>query len=121
MEVSINHLSIPGLLAGVLSLLSVAEPTLAVAQDSDQALHDWQLRRLMQPLPHELEKEHSGSVYIYDGLTEPEVETALSAHFERIQYMMFMGTVKTDAGGQPLRDSATGEVIQESAGCNNPE
>lgn len=116
-----NHPSIPGLLAGVLSLLSVAEPTLAVAQDSGQALHDWQLRRLMQPLAHELEKERSGSVYIYDGLTEPEVDTALGAHFDRIQHMMFMGTIKTDAGGQPLRDSATGQVIQESGGCNNPE
>lgn len=112
---------IPAVVVGVVSLLSIAEPTLGVAQDSDKALHDWQLRRLMQPLPHELEKERSGSVYIYDGLTEPEVESALNVHFDRIQYMMFMGTVKTDAGGQPLRDSATGEVIQESGGCNNPE
>jgi len=116
-----NHPSIPGLMAGVLSLLSVAAPTLAMAQDVDQALHDWQLRRLMQPLPHELEKERSGSVYIYDGLTEPEVERGLNAHFDRIQHMMFMGTVKTGGGGEPLRDSATGQFIQESGGCSNPE
>ena len=116
-----KHELIEVIVTGAVSLLSVAEPTLGIAQDSDQALHDWQLRRLMQPLPHELEKERSGSVYIYDGLTEREVEGALSAHFERIQYMMFMGTVKTDGRGEPLRDSATGQFIQESGGCSNPE
>lgn len=116
-----KHEFIPAIVAGAVSLLSVAEPILGMAQDPDQALHDWQLRRLMQPLPHELEKERSGSVYIYDGLTEPEVETALNAHFDRIQHMMFMGTVKTDGSGQPLRDSATGQEsrIREDAAILN--
>jgi hypothetical protein len=92
-----------------------------MAQDPDQALHDWQVRRLMQPLPHELQKERSGSVYIYDGLTGKEVETGLDSNFERIQNMMFVGTVKTDARGEPLRDADTGRLIQESGGCSNPD
>jgi hypothetical protein len=107
--------------AVAVSMLFVADPGLGMAQDPDQALHDWQVRRLMQPLPHELIKERSGSVYIYDGLTEREVETALDTNFNRIQYMMFVGTVKTDASGQPLLDTSTGQVVQESGGCSNPE
>ena len=94
---------------------------LKLVHDPDRALHDWQMRRLMQPSPYELKKERRGSVYIYDGLTEREVETALDTNFDRIQHMMFMGTVRTDASGQPLRDTATGKLIQESGGCSSPE
>ena len=94
---------------------------LKLVHDPDRALRDWQVRRLMQPSPYELKKERRGSVYIYDGLTEREVETALDTNFDRIQHMMFMGTVRTDASGQPLRDTATGQLIQESGGCSSPE
>ena len=105
----------------IVSMMLAFDHSPVLARDPDQALHDWQVRRLMQPLPHELKKERSGSVYIYDGLTEREVETALDAHFNRIQYMMFVGTVKTDARGEPLHDNATGQVIQESGGCGSAE
>jgi len=91
-----------------------------LAQDPDQALHEWQLRRLMEPSAREVEKEHSGTVYVYDGLTEQEVEGGLNKHFDRIQFMMFVGTVKTDTSGQPLTDAATGQVIQESGGGQQP-
>jgi hypothetical protein len=98
-------------------------PEASVAATPDQALHDWQIRRLMQPMPSELQSERSGSVYIYDGLTEREVDAALDAkldaNFERIQYMMFMGTIKTDAIGQPLQDETSGQPVQESGGCSN--
>ena len=120
---------IPTMGAVAISLLSVAvavavavaDPGLGLVHDPDRALRDWQVRRLMQPSPYELKKERSGSVYIYDGLTEREVETALDTNFDRIQHMMFMGTVRTDASGQPLRDTATGQLIQESGGCSSPE
>lgn len=93
----------------------------SVAASPDQALHDWQIRRLMQPMPSELKSEHSGSVYIYDGLTEREVDAALDTNFERIQHMMFMGTIKTDAIGQPLQDATSGQPVQESGGCSSSE
>ncbi len=93
----------------------------SLAQNGDQALHDWLLKRLMQPSPHELERERNGNVYIYDGLSEREVDSALDRNFDRIQAMMFVGTVKTDPGGQPLHDAASGKVIQESGGCGSPE
>jgi hypothetical protein len=107
--------------AAALSVLFAAHPVPAMAQDPDQALHDWLLKRLMQPSPHELERERNGNVYIYDGLTEREVNTALDKNFGRIQAMMFVGTVKTDTSGQPLHDAATGQVIEESGGCSSPE
>lgn len=72
-------------------LLSVADHGVGSAGGPDQALHDWQLRRLMDPLPQELKKERAGGVYSYDGLTEREVGRALDAHFDRIQHMISMG------------------------------
>jgi hypothetical protein len=73
----------------------------------------------MQPSPQELETERMGNVYIYDRLTEREVDTALNTHFDRIQHMMFVGTVKTDTSGKALQDPVSGQSIQESGGANN--
>lgn len=110
-------------LAAILAMILAlgAAPERAGAQDPDQALHDWQVRRLMQPLPQEIEKEKAGSVYVYDGLTDREVEQALTNQFNRIQYMMFVGTKKTDANGQVKVDETTGQVQQESSGCASSE
>jgi len=102
-----------------LSLLSFANPSSGIALDPDKALHDWQVRRLMEPSPSELETERKGNVYIYDGLTDREVETALNAHFGRIQNMMFVGTVKTAKGAEPSQHDEPGQLIQESGGCND--
>lgn len=101
------------------SMLSFANPGHGMDLDPDKALHDWQVRRLMEPSPRDLEKERKGSVYIYDGLTEREVDTALDTLFPRIQNMMFVGTVKTDTHGKPLQDAESGEPVQESGGCSN--
>lgn len=101
------------------SMLSFANPGYGMGPDPDKALHDWQVQRLMEPSPRDLEKERKGSVYIYDGLTEREVDTALDAQFPRIQNMMFVGTVKTDTHGEPLQDAESGEPVRESGGCGN--
>jgi hypothetical protein len=104
----------------VLGMLAAGSlpPARAADQDADKALHDWQVRRLTQPLPQEVAKERSGSVYIYDGLTDREVDAALTGQFGRIQYMMFVGTKKTDEQGKLKLDSATGQAMQESGGCS---
>ena len=99
------------------SMLSFANPGHGMDLDPDKALHDWQVQRLMEPLPRDLEKERKGRVYIYDGLTEREVDTALDTQFPRIQNMMFVGTVKTDTSGKALQDPVSGQSIQESGGC----
>ncbi|MFO7541937.1 MAG: hypothetical protein R6W97_03870 [Thiobacillus sp.] len=116
-----NSTSTFRLQVGAVSVLLLGSAGPGMAQDPDQNLHDWQVRRLMQPLPHELKKELDGSVYIYDGLTEKEVEVALDAHFGRVQHMMFIGTKKTDSRGELLRDAQTGQVMQESGGCSTPD
>lgn len=100
-------------------LLSFDNPGIGKDLDPDKALHDWRMQRLMEPSPRDLEKERKGSVYIYDGLTEREVDTALNNQFHRIQNMMFMGTVKTDARGEPLQDAKSGQYIQESGSCGD--
>ncbi|MBW8305296.1 MAG: hypothetical protein K0M46_00215 [Thiobacillus sp.] len=93
----------------------------AGAADSAQAnLEQWQLRRLNAPTERELAHEREGNVYIYDGLTARDVDRALSAHFERIEYMMFVGTRKsgsTNAVDSDANSNADGNVEMESPGC----
>ncbi|MGA7178137.1 MAG: hypothetical protein WBX11_00925 [Thiobacillaceae bacterium] len=100
---------------------NVAEqaPQNIVQINADVDLHDWEVRRLMHPTPLELQDEQSGKVYIYDGLTDREVDQALDKNFDRIESMMFVGTVKTDKQGDPVINSATGQPMQESGGCDN--
>jgi len=102
-----------------LGLLSFASPDYGKDLGPDQALHDWRMQRLMEPSPRDLEKERKGSVYIYDGLTEREVDGALETQFARIQNMMFVGTVKTDARGKPLQDAESGKSVRESGSCGD--
>jgi hypothetical protein len=87
----------------------------SAAEDSAQAnLEKWQLRRLNEPTERELAHEREGNVYIYDGLTAREVDQALSAHFERIEYMMFLGTRKAVAEDTA---NSNADVETESPGC----
>ena len=87
------------------------------AEDSAQAnLEKWQLRRLNEPTERELAHEREGNVHIYDGLTDRDVDQALSTHFERIQHMMFLGTRKTIPTDSENSD-AEGNVETESPGC----
>lgn len=87
------------------------------AEGTAQAnLEQWLTRRLNQPTDRELKHERKGNVYIYDGLTDRDVDHALNAHFDRIEYMMFLGTrktVPTDTGNH----SAPGAAETESPGC----
>lgn len=93
-----------------------AAPACAVETSPDASLHQWQLRRLNDPTEQERAQERHGRVYIYDGLTDREVDEALDAHFDRIEHMMFMGTRRTAPNGQVSTD-ANGAVETESPGC----
>lgn len=50
----------------------------------------WQLKRLLQPDNQDLLQESRGSVFIYDGLYETDIEFALTNQFHRIENMMFI-------------------------------
>jgi mevalonate pyrophosphate decarboxylase len=102
------------LLAGAVSgSAALAQEGLAA---SSVQTDNWQLRRLMQPTSAERAREAHGEIVIYDGLTDAQVEAAMSAHPERIRNMMFVGTIVTDQGGQPLMDDAGMFVLQDD-GC----
>ena len=77
---------------------------------------NWQLRRLMQPREAELLREAQGEVVIYDGLTDKQIESAMSLHPQRIRSMMFVGTIITDDDGTPQMDSQ-GMFVQMDDGC----
>lgn len=53
----------------------------------------------------------------YDGLTDREVDQALSAPFKRIEYMMFVGTRKTGTT-DAANSNVQGEAETESSGCS---
>ena len=96
--------------------LFCAVPAGAADTSADASLHQWELRRLNEPTERERAHERAGNVYIYDGLTDREVDKALDAHFERIDYMMFIGTRKT-APADATNSTVQGNVETESPGC----
>ncbi|MCA1790184.1 MAG: hypothetical protein LC667_10090 [Thioalkalivibrio sp.] len=70
----------------------------------------------MQPTEGELLREAQGEVVIYDGLTDKEIESAMSLHPQRIRSMMFDGTIITDDEGAPQMDDYGMFVLQDD-GC----
>jgi hypothetical protein len=79
--------------------------------------NSWQMANLFEPTPAQIEREHKQHVMIYHGLKDIDVNRAMDQHFDRIEAMMFTGTIVTDAAGEPLRDPGTDEVVVEDDGC----
>jgi len=92
-------------------LLAMATGALA------EELRDIELRRLFDPTEAEVASEAEGRIYIYDGLTDVDVQRALNEEFDRVEHMMFIRTQKTDAKGEVKRDAQTGAVEHEDDGC----
>ena len=65
----------------------------------------------------ELAAEAEGRIYIYDGLTDRDIQRAMNEEFERVENMMFIRTRKTTAEGELKRNEDTGEVEVEDDGC----
>jgi len=80
------------------------------AKSSDDKMRQWQLGLLLNPGVHQLDLERKGRVVIYDGLRSADIDRALEQQFDRIDSMMFIGTVVTDP--------ETGEVMVEDDGCD---
>lgn len=62
-----------------------APATGADGYSAQRALEQWQLWRLNAPTDREQVHEHKGHVYIYDGLTDREVDHPMDRHFDRIE------------------------------------
>ena len=78
---------------------------------------DWYLQQLFAPSNAQLQLETGGRVQIYAGLRDVDVARAMNEQFDRIEYMLFTGTIITDASGEVLTDPETGEVLVENDDC----
>ena len=54
---------------------------------------------------------------IYRGKQDTDVDRASEEQFERVEAIMFTGTIVTDKEGKPLRDTETALVFIEDDGC----
>jgi hypothetical protein len=103
----INHTIISTQLAAVL-----AGPSTLMAADT------WQEKVLFNPTPAQIElEEQRHRVMIYEGLTDVQVAKAMEQQFDRIEHMMFTGTVETDGHGNAVIDPETGQAMTEDDGC----
>jgi hypothetical protein len=103
--------TINAMMLGLMLVLSAAYKSAHADPES------WQLARLFEPTRAQLEAESRGRIMIYHGLTDTVVNRALDEHFNRVDAMMFTGTIVTDKAGKPKRDTETGQVLVENDGC----
>lgn len=112
------------ILTSILMFLTMASPAVlllllpfsSTVVQADQ-LTDWYMKQLFEPTHAQLQQEAGGRVRIYSGLIDTDVARALDEQFDRIEYMMFTGTIMTDVSGEVLTDPETGTAQVEDDGC----
>ena len=123
MQTSTTNNTLKNLITLITTLNILVFSNIALADTEQQielALLDstdtWQMNRLFEPTPKQVEKEHTGKIMIYDGLKDTTVAKALDDNFNRIENMMFTRVVVTNLSGNPDYDEF-GNVIVEDDGC----
>ena len=71
------------------SILTLSFLIAGIAQPSHAGEKSWQQQMLFEPTASQLTMERKGRIFIYDGMPNAVVQTAMDQHFERIQHMMF--------------------------------
>ena len=79
--------------------------------DENTADHQWQLQMLFNPGIEQLQIESRGRVFIYNGETSADIDQAMDRQYGRIENMMFVNTVWTNAQGDTMVDPVTGEPV----------
>lgn len=79
--------------------------------------NSWQMTRLFAPSGTALKQEAQGSIVIYEGIRDVDVERAMDEQFDRVEHMMFVGTVVTDEEGEAVVDPESGQAVTEDDGC----
>ncbi len=103
----------------ILALVISATGAATAPAKAEQPSHDaWQHNLLFAPSPEQVEIEKRGRVVIYDGLRDIDIDRAMDEQFHRVQSMMFVRTVVTDAQGVPAADPETGMRIIEDDDCD---
>lgn len=74
-----------------------------------QAIDEYQYKVLFSPSADILSAESSGRIMIYDGLRYATVMRAMDEQYDRIENMMFVGTVV---------EQEDGELAVEEDGCD---
>ena len=108
---TIQHTLLLTAIALMLTLTTVSEAM------SDEKYNKWQLNRLFEPSQTQLHQEQKGRVFIYEGLKDKDVNRVLAEQFDRVDTMMFIGTIITDQAGKPKKDSESGLVLKEDDDC----
>ena len=76
--------------------------------------NSWKMANLFEPGPAQVEREQAQRVTIYHGMKGTDINRAMDEQFDRIETMMFTGTIVTDDTGQPLRDPTTGDIVSNN-------
>lgn len=101
----------------VLLSVLVAPVSFALASSPAMAAGSWQQKQLFEPDETQLKRESMGRVTIYSGFTDVQVAQAIDQQFDRVEHMMFVGTVVTASDGEPKTDERSGGVQTEDDGC----
>ena len=95
-----------------------SQTAFAVNEQTQNKIHNWQMKQIYQPSQHLLDRESHGFVNIYDGFSDTQVDQVMDQKFERIDNMMFTRVKKTDIQGAILKDPVSGLDIVEDDGCD---
>lgn len=80
------------------------------SQDEPATTEFGQTEMLLSPSQSQMKREQNGSILIYDGLMDKQVNSAMDRQFDRIESMMFIRTKKVD--------EITGEITEEVDDCD---
>lgn len=76
-----------------------------------------ELRRLFEPTQAELAAEANNKIYIYDGLTEKDIDQAMADEFPRIEHMMFIRVKPANGNKENPGNPDTTGVARYDDGC----